>query len=123
MANLKLASNQKVPFVVNHVDGSQLKVGNSIRVSSPDPTGATVVPDPAPLVGLATGFVVGGTNLQTGLNIVADEIDSTGAVVDSTSIAIDIVAAGAATNLVLTLGTPVPQGPKTATSFANPFGR
>lgn len=124
--NPQLATNQQAPYVVNHLDGSPLKTGNTIRVSSSDPTGASLVPDAAPLAGLGTGFVVGGTSLQTGLKITADELDSTGAVIDTTSVLIDIVAATVppGSNLSLTLGVAVTKPPvATAANFANPFGR
>ena len=120
MANVQVGSNQKVPYVVNHVDGSPLKAGNTIRVSSSDPNGASIVPDPQALAGLGTGFVVGGVNLQVGLKITADELDANGVVVDTTSVLIDVIAAVVG-NLSLTLGSPVTAA--RVLSFANPFGR
>jgi hypothetical protein len=127
--NSQLATNQKAPYVVNHLDGSPLKVGNSIRLTSSDNNGASIAPDAVPLAGLGTGFVVGGAAVQTGLKITADELDATGNVVDTTAVVIDIVSPVVVppppSNLSLTLGVPVPAGPKVATSpnFTNPFGR
>ena len=124
---MQLATDQKVPYVVAHLDGIPLKIGNSIAVTSSDINGATIVPDATPMAGsLASGFVVAGTALQTGLKITANELDTTGAVVDTTSTSVDIVAATPPppppppkSNLPVSLGVPVP---KTATNFANPLG-
>lgn len=122
MANLQLGINQRVPYVVNHQDGTPLKQGNTVRVLSSDVNGASIEPDATPLAGIGTGFVVAGPNVQVGLNITAQELDANGVVIDSAFVTIDIVAASTS-NLSLTLGTPVAKSPLGTSKFASPFGR
>lgn len=108
--NFQLASNQKVPYRVTHIDGSLLAPGNTLAVDSADVSSATIVPDAAPAAGsLASGFIVGGAKLAAGLKITTTEKNSAGVVTDTVAIAIDVVGAAAAANLAMALGTAVPQ--------------
>jgi hypothetical protein len=112
MPNFQLGDTEKAPYTLTELDADSNPAtpqdGDVITVVSSDTASATVVPDATPIAGsIASGFVVGGKKLQTGVTITATVTHTDGtslSVVDT----IDIVG-GKASSLSLGLGAPVAQ--------------
>jgi hypothetical protein len=112
MANFQLGDTEQVPYALTELDGDSNpttgKPGDVITVVSSDTASLTVVPDATPVAGsVASGQLLGGKKLQTGVTVTATITPVSGAplvVVDT----IDIVG-GAATSISLGLGAPVSQ--------------
>ena len=114
MANFQLQDNFKVPYSVIAVDKDNnpavLAPGQTVSVVSDSPTSLSVVPDATPVAGsIASGFLVGGTTLKTGVNVTFSLLNADGSSAGTPVVdAIDVVA-GAAASTSVTLGTPIPQ--------------
>jgi len=112
MANFQLGDTEKVSYALTELDADSNPAtpapGDTITVVSSDTASATVVPDATPAAGsVASGFILGGTKLQTGVTITATVTHTDGttlSVVDT----IDIVG-GKASSISLGLGAPVSQ--------------
>ena len=112
MANFQLGDTEKTPYALTELDADSNPAtpdpADVISIVSSDPASATVVPDATPAAGsVASGFIVGGTKLQTGVTITATVTHADGtslSVVDT----IDVVG-GKASSLSLGLGAPVAQ--------------
>jgi hypothetical protein len=112
MANFQLGDTEKVSYALTELDAdsnpASAQPGDTVAIVSSDTASATVVPDAAPVAGsVASGFIVGGKKLQTGVTITATvtHADGTSLTVADT---IDIVG-GKASSLSLGLGAPVSQ--------------
>lgn len=112
MANFQLGDTQKAPYTLIELDADANPAtpgsADVISIVSSDTASATVVPDATPVAGsVASGFIVGGAKLQTGVVITATVTHADGT---SLSVAdtIDIVG-GKASSLSLGLGAPVAQ--------------
>lgn len=113
MANFILADNQKVSFVVSALASNgfsgQLADGDTVTVTSSDTASLTIVSDPTPVAGaLASGFLVAGNKLQSGIVVTATAFKADGSIDLSTTSLVDIVA-GTAVNLSISFGKPVLQ--------------
>ncbi len=112
MANFPLADTQKVAYALTELDADNNAAtpqpGDVIAVTSSDTDSATVVPDDTPVAGsVASGFVLGGKKLQTGVTITATVTHADGTSLTASDV-IDIVG-GVASSLSLGLGAPVAQ--------------
>jgi hypothetical protein len=112
MANFALGDTEKAPYTLVELDAdsnpAMPKAGDVISVVSSDTASATIVPDATPVAGsVASGFVVGGKKLQTGVIITATVTHTDGTSLNTTD-TIDIVG-GAASSLSFGLGAPVAQ--------------
>lgn len=112
MANFPLGDTQKVAYSLTELDADNNPTdgvaGDVIAVTSSDTASATIVPDATPAVGtVGSGFIVGGSKLQTGVVVTASVTHADGTSFLATD-TIDIVA-GAATQLAISLGAPVAQ--------------
>lgn len=114
--NPQLGDTQKVPYAFTLVDADGNTVpggqGRVVTVASSDTDSATIVPDASPTAGsLASGFVVGGKKLATGLTITATVTKEDGTTPDPALSVVDTIdiVAGAAVSALLSLGTPVAQ--------------
>lgn len=112
MPNFQLGDTEKAPYALTELDADSNPAlpspGDTIAITSSDTGSATVVPDPSPAAGsVASGFILGGAKLQTGVVITATvtHTDGTSLTVSDT---IDIVG-GVASSLSLGLGAPVSQ--------------
>ena len=124
MANFQLGDNQKVSYQVmgldsNSAPASKLPAGDLLAVVSSDLASMTVVPDATPVAGsLGSGFIFGGSKLQTGVILTASANKADGS--DDTAVAhavqlFDIISGpgsgGIAASLNFVFGTPVLQAP------------
>lgn len=112
MANFQLGDTEKVPYALTELDADSNpavpQATDVIAIASSDTDSATVVPDATPAAGsVASGFVVGGKKLQTGVTVTATVTHADGTSLTITD-TIDIVG-GAASSLSLGLGAPVSQ--------------
>ncbi len=112
MANFQLGDTEKAPYALTELDADSnpatANPADVISITSSDTASATIVPDATPAAGsVASGFVLGGSKLQTGVVITATVThpDGTALTVADT---IDIVG-GAASSISLGLGAPVAQ--------------
>lgn len=110
--NPQLGDTEKVPYALTELDADSNpatpKSDDTITITSSDTDSATVVPDATPVAGsVASGFILGGKKLQTGVTITATVAHSDGTSLTVTD-TIDIVG-GAASSLSLGLGAPVAQ--------------
>ncbi len=109
-----LGDNQKVSYAISAADAklnpAQLAAGDTVSVTSSDTDSVTVVPDITPVAGsLASGFLVAGAKLQAGVVITASALLADGtpdATVSKAVATIDVIG-GVATNLSITLGSPI----------------
>lgn len=113
MPSFQLQDNFKVPYSIIELDADNNPTGgggDTCTVTSADTASVTVVPDATPVAGaIASGFLVGGTKLQTGVVITATPVHADGTpVAPPTTVLIDVVA-GAAVSAGISLGTPVAQ--------------
>jgi hypothetical protein len=112
MANFQLADVQKVPYTLTELDAdgnpASPQPGDAVSIVSSDTASATIVPDAAPAAGsVASGFILGGKKLQTGVTVTATVAHADGSKLSVTD-TIDVVA-GAASTISLGLGAPVNQ--------------
>jgi hypothetical protein len=112
MPNFQLGDTEKAPYALTELDADSNPAtpaaGDVINITSSDVGSATVVPDATPSAGsIASGFVVGGKKLQTGVVISASVTHTDGTSL-SVSDTIDVVG-GKASSLSLGLGAPVSQ--------------
>jgi hypothetical protein len=112
MPNFQLGDTEKVAYALTELDAdsnpTQGKPTDVISIVSDSPGSATVVPDATPAAGsVASGFIVGGKTLKTGVQITATVTHADGTSLTVTDL-IDIVG-GAASSLSLGLGAPVSQ--------------
>ncbi len=112
MPNFQLGDTEKVAYTLTELDADQnpanAQPGDVLTVTSSDTDSITVVPDDTPVAGsVASGFLLGGRKLQTGVQVTATVTHTDGTSLTVTDL-IDVVA-GAATTLSLGLGAPVSQ--------------
>jgi hypothetical protein len=110
--NFPLGDTQKVPYSLTELDADTNPTAgdpsDTVTIVSADTDSATIVPDATPAPGtVASGFIVGGKKLQTGVAITATVTRKDGSVLTATDL-IDIVP-GAASSISLGLGAPVSQ--------------
>jgi hypothetical protein len=111
-ANPQIGDSQKAPYTLTGTDAAGnpavLETGDTVTVVSSAPASLSVVPDATPAAGsIASGFLVGGKTLATGIVVTATiaHADGTSASVTDT---ID-VGAEEASSLSFGLGAPVSQ--------------
>lgn len=112
MPNYQLGDTEKAPFALTELDAdsnpTQGKADDVITVTSSDTDSATVVMDATPAEGtVASGWVIGGKKVQSGVTINATVTHADGTTLSVVDV-IDIVP-GAAVSLSLGLGAPVAQ--------------
>jgi len=112
MPNFQLGDTEKASYALTELDAASNPAlpspGDVISVTSSDTASATIVPDATPVAGsIASGFVVGGKKVQTGVVITASVTHSDGTSLSVTD-TIDVVG-GVASSLSLGLGAPVAQ--------------
>ncbi len=112
MPNFQLGDTEKVPYALTELDADSNpatpQATDTISIVSSDTTSITVVPDATPVAGsVASGFLVGGTKLQTGVNVTATVTHADGTSLTVSDL-IDIVG-GTASSISLGLGAPVSQ--------------
>jgi hypothetical protein len=112
MANFQLGDTEKVQYSLTELDAdsnpASAQPGDVVTVVSADPASLTVVPDATPVAGsVASGFLVGGAKLATGLAVTATVTHADGTTLSVVDL-IDIVG-GKASSLSLGLGAPVAQ--------------
>jgi hypothetical protein len=112
MASFQLGDTEKAPYALTELDADSNPAtpatGDVITITSSDSASATVVPDATPAAGsIASGFIVGGKKVQTGVVIAAAVTHADGTVL-TVSDTIDVVG-GKASSLSLGLGAPVSQ--------------
>jgi hypothetical protein len=112
MANFQLGDQQKVSYSLAELDKdgnpAVVQAGDTVVIVSSDTESIAVVPDATPAPGTAaSGFLVGGKKLQTGVKVTATitHTDGTTLTVEDD---IDVVG-GPATSISLGLGSPVSQ--------------
>lgn len=110
--NYPLGDTQKVPYSITEIDAdkqpTQGVASDVISATSSDADSLTVVQDATPAAGtVASGFLVGGSKLQTGVVFTVTVTHADGTSLTATDL-IDIIP-GAATSLSIGLGTPVAQ--------------
>jgi hypothetical protein len=112
MANFQLGDSEKVAYALTELDAASnpasLSPGDVVSIVSSDTAALTVVPDATPVAdSIASGFLVGGKKLATGVVVTASvtHTDGTALTVADT---IDIVG-GVASSISLGLGAPVSQ--------------
>lgn len=113
MANFVLGDTQKVPYALTELDADGNPTsgdpGDTIDIASSDPASVSVVPDASPAAGsVASGFLVGGSKLGTGISITATLTPAGGGAPLVATDLIDVIA-GAASSISLGLGAPVSQ--------------
>lgn len=111
-SNFQLGDNQKVPYTLNLSDAENnptvLEPTDQLSITSSDTASLTVIPDATPVSGAAaSGFLVAGTKLQTGVTVTATITHADGTSATASDL-IDIVAGEAAT-VAFSLGAPVSQ--------------
>jgi hypothetical protein len=111
--NFQLGDTEKVPYSLIELDADSNPAtpepGDTITIVSSDTASLAVVPDPTPAAGtVASGFLVGGSKLQTGVTVTATVSHADGSPSLSVVDTIDIVG-GKASSLSLGLGAPVAQ--------------
>ncbi len=112
--NTQLQDNFKVAFKVFEFDADNNTAsptqGDSCIVTSSDTASVSVVQDATPTdpQAVATGFLVGGAKLGTGIVISAPVLHADGSPESSPTILIDVVA-GAGVSAGIVLDTPVAQ--------------
>jgi hypothetical protein len=114
MPNFQLGDTEKASYALTALDGDSnpavLASGDVVSVTSSDPTSLTVVADATPVAGsLASGFILGSTQLQNGVQVTASIKKADGSLELSTMSLVDVVG-GQATSLTLGFGAPVLQG-------------
>ena len=113
MANFQLQDNFKVPYSIIELDKDNNPTGGSgdtCTVTSSAPSSVSVVPDTTPAAGsIASGFLVGGSTLGTGIVITATPSHADGTPVAPPSTVLIDVVAGTAVSAGISLGTPIPQ--------------
>lgn len=112
MANFQLGDTEKVAFSIIELDADSNPAtpepGDVITVVSSDTASLTVVIDTTPASGTqASGFLVGGTKVQTGVTATATVTHADGTSLSVTD-TLDIVG-GKASSLSFALGAPIPQ--------------
>ncbi len=112
MANFQLGDTEKVSYALTELDADSNPAtadpADVISIVSSDTASATVVPDATAAAGsVASGFIVGGKKVQTGVTITASVTHSDGSVLSVVD-TIDIVG-GKASSISLGLGAPVSQ--------------
>lgn len=113
MANPQIGDSEKASYALVELDAlsnpATPKASDVITITSSDTDSATIVPDATPVAGsVASGFVVGGKKVQTGVVITATVDHGDGTPALTVSDTIDIVG-GTASSLSLGLGAPVAQ--------------
>lgn len=113
MANFQLQDNFKVDYSIQELDADNNPTGGSgdtCTVTSSDTASVTVVPDATPTSGnIASGFLIGGKKLGTGIVITATPAHADGTpVAPPSTVTVDVVA-GAAVTAGISLGTAVAQ--------------
>ena len=113
MPNFQLGDTEKAPYTVTELDADSNPAtpapGDVITVTSSDTASITVVPDATPVAGsMASGFIVGGSKLQTGVTLTASVTHGDGTPGLTTTDLVDVVG-GAASSLSFGLGAPVSQ--------------
>lgn len=112
MANFQLEDTEKVAYALTELDADSNPAtadpADVISITSSDTASATVVPDASATAGsVASGFILGGSKLQTGVVITATVTHSDGTSL-TVSDTLDIVG-GKASSISLGLGAPVSQ--------------
>ena len=112
MPNFQLGDTEKVPYALTELDADSNPAtadpSDVISVTSSDTASATVVADATPVAGsVASGFILGGAKLQTGVTITATVTHTDGSSLTVSDL-IDIVG-GKASSISLGLGAPVSQ--------------
>jgi hypothetical protein len=115
MANPQLGDTEKVPYAIALLDGDSnpavLDPTDTISVASADTASISVVPDAVPSAGnIASGFLVGGAKLQTGVAVTATLTPGAASKTKALTVTdlIDVVG-GPAASMAFNLGTPVAQ--------------
>jgi hypothetical protein len=121
MSNFQLGDTEQVPYQLTALDADSnpavAQPGDVTTVVSSAPASISVVPDATPAVGtIASGQLVGGSTLATGVSITATVTHTDGTSATVTDL-IDVVG-GEATSLSISLGTPTQQ-PAPAGTTAN----
>ena len=113
--NTQLGDTEKMPYTVMELDADSNPVppqpGDTLAVVSSDTASATLLPDAAPTVAgaLGTGFIVGGSKVQLGVQVTFTALRAGGTPIGSPLVAnIDIVG-GNASSVSVSFGTPVAQ--------------
>ncbi len=113
MANFQLGDTEQVTYALTELDADSNPAtpaaGDTISVVSSDTASLTVVPDATPVAGsVASGLLVGGKKLGTGIQVTATVSHADGSPSLSVTDLIDVVG-GKASSLSLGLGAPVSQ--------------
>jgi len=113
MANFQLGDTEKVSYTLTALDADSnpavLADGDTISVTSSDPASASVVADATPISGsLASGFIVGGKKIKTGVSITFSATKADGSL-DLTVVDLIDIVGGTATSLSVSLGSPIAQ--------------
>ena len=122
MPNTQLGDTETMSYSVTELDADSNpatpQAGDVATVTSSDTASATIVPDATPVAGtVASGQVVGGSKVQTGVQITASVTHADGTTLGPITGLVDVVG-GAASSLGLTFGTPVAQTPTTPPATA-----
>jgi hypothetical protein len=112
MSNFQLGDTEKVPYALTELDADSNptsgKPDDVISIVSDSTDSLSVVPDASPAAGsVASGFLVGGKVLKSGVNVTATVTHADGTSLSVTDV-IDVVG-GVASSLSLGLGAPVSQ--------------
>ena len=112
MPNTQLGDTEKVAYYLTELDADSNPAlpspGDSVSITSSAPGSISVVPDATPAANtVASGFLVGGTTLATGVVITFTVTHADGTTLTTTD-TLDLVG-GAASSLAVGLGTPVAQ--------------
>ena len=114
MPNFQLGDTEKVPYALTELDADSNpatpQAGDVITIVSSDTASITVVPDATPVAGsVASGFLVGGSKLQTGVQVTATVTHAApGSTPLTVTDLIDVVG-GTASSISIGLGAPVSQ--------------
>jgi hypothetical protein len=115
MSNTQIGDTEKAPYALTLLDGdsnpAQLDPSDTLSIVSADTASLSVVPDAVPAAGMvASGFLVGGSKLQTGVVVTIKIVPGPSSLTKplTTTDVIDVVG-GPAASLAFTVGTPVAQ--------------
>lgn len=114
MANFQLGDTEKAQYSVTVLDADSnpatLAPGDTVDVTSSDPASVSIAADATPIAGtVASGFIVGGSKLGTGIVITATaNLQATETPLPPATALVDVVG-GAASSISIGFGAPVHQ--------------
>lgn len=122
MANTQLGDTEQMSYTVTELDADSNPAtplpGDTCVVSSSASASASVVPDATPVAGsIASGQIVGGKALATGVSISALVTHADGTTLGPVTALVDVVG-GVASSISIGFGAPVAQAPATPPAAA-----